>query len=240
MTRRFYAPQGWPEGQCQLDEAESHHLLRVLRGEPGLSVELFDGRGGRGQGTLIGATGKRALVRVEQESREPRSAGLVLATAVPKGDRFAWLVEKATELGVSRLCPIIAKRSVVDPGSGKLDKLRGAVVEACKQCGRTWLMEIDDPLPLDKFLTRQAGIPPAEQPLLLVGHPGGAPLRTITTQPGRDTVIVIGPEGGLDEREVAAVVTAGGLAVSLGRHILRMETAALAAAVWHAISEMER
>ena len=141
MTRRFYAPAGWDEGEARLEDGESHHLLHVLRAEPGFAVEVFDGRGGRGIGVLAGRDGKRAVVRIESTTTEPADPEFVLATAVPKGDRFAWLVEKATELGVSRLVPLVTRRSVVDPGAGKLDKLgrlfcrHGTPPELCAELG---------------------------------------------------------------------------------------------------------
>ncbi len=94
---------------------KSHHLLHVLRGEPGYAVEVFDGRGGRGSGVLNGREGKRAVVRIESTSTEPAEPEFVLATAVPKGRPIRVAVEKATELGVSRLVPLVTRRSVVDP-----------------------------------------------------------------------------------------------------------------------------
>jgi 16S rRNA (uracil1498-N3)-methyltransferase len=233
MTKRFYAPAGWDEGETRLEDGESHHLLHVLRAEPGHAVEVFDGRGGRGIGVLAGREGKRAVVRIESTTTEPAEPEFVLATAVPKGDRFAWLVEKATELGVSRLVPLVTRRSVVDPGAGKLDKLRTSVVEACKQCGRSWLMRIDDPRTLSEFAREHAEVPAVSRPRLLIAHPGGSPLSTLVPNDGPGgMVVVVGPEGGLDDEEVASLVAAGGCPVSLGRSILRVETAALALAAW--------
>lgn len=237
MTRRFYAPAGWEGGETRLDEGESHHLLHVLRGETGYAVEVFDGRGGRGSGVLTGREGKRAVVRIESTSTEPAEPEFVLATAVPKGDRFAWLVEKATELGVSRLVPLVTRRSVVDPRAGKLDKLRTAVVEACKQCGRSWLLRIDDPRSLAEFAREQVETPNPARSQLLIAHPGGAPLSARDQPNDRlGMVVVIGPEGGLDDDEIASLVAAGGCPVSLGRSILRVETAALAVAAWRELS----
>jgi 16S rRNA (uracil1498-N3)-methyltransferase len=236
MTRRFYAPEGWPLGETRLDEGESHHLQRVLRAEAGFAVEVFDGRGATGRGVLAGNAGKRAVVRVETTTTEPAGPELVLATAVPKGDRFAWLVEKGTELGVARIVPLVTRRSVVDPGSGKLDKLRQGVIEACKQCGRSRLMTLDEPMSLANFVRGYSETPVSDRAGLLVAHPGGAPLSNFSPDDaGRGIVVVIGPEGGLDEAEVAQLVEAGGCAVSLSRHILRVETAALVVAAWHGL-----
>lgn len=236
MARRFYAPEGWPGGETRLDEGESHHLLRVLRAEAGCAVEVFDGRGDTGRGVLAGIAGKRAVLRVETSSTEPVGPELTLVSAVPKGDRFAWMVEKATELGVSRLVPLVTRRSVVDPGAGKLDKLRQSVIEACKQSGRSRLMTLDEPVSLVHFVRGHSDVPASSRERLLVAHPGGTPLASLPPiVPERGTIVVIGPEGGLDEAEVALLVEAGGCPVSLSRRILRVETAALAVAAWHGL-----
>ena len=150
---------------------------------------------------------------------------LVLATAVPKGDRFDWLVEKATEIGVTRLVPILAERSAVDPRSSKLDRLRRRIVEACKQSGRSRLMELDEPIGWAVWLER-GPIPPAR----IVADPSGGPLWDGARLPLSEGVAVaVGPEGGFTESEVEAARCAGFRRAALGPTILRVETAAMAA-----------
>jgi 16S rRNA (uracil1498-N3)-methyltransferase len=148
---------------------------------------------------------------------------LTLATAMPKGERVDWLVEKACELGVSRLQPILTSRSVVDPGSGKLDRLRRGVIEACKQCGRNRLMEIKSPIAWGDLLSE------GTEAIGLVAHPGGASFENWPeNSEGTSVTLAIGPEGGFSEAEIDAAVVLGWTLVSLGATILRIETAGLA------------
>ena len=152
---------------------------------------------------------------------------MVLATAVPKADRFRWLVEKTTELGVSRLIPLHTARSVTEPGATKLDKMRATVIEVCKQCGRNRLMAID---PLTDWPSFVATVAPTAR--LLVADPGGTAQASLCeAKPGqRPLILAIGPEGGLTDIEVIQAGDAGGRCISLGSRILRTETAAIALA----------
>jgi 16S rRNA (uracil1498-N3)-methyltransferase len=233
VAERFYCPEGWHHGRATLVGDEARHLARVSRIGVGEAVELFDGRG------LI-ATAEVSLVdrdRVELVISHSGPGGrgldfpLVLAAAVPKGDRFDWLVEKATEIGVARLVPIIAARSVVDPSAAKLDRLRRRVVEACKQSGRSRLMEIDEPMRWGAWLESDHVDPTAR----LIADPGGRPIAGALDR-AAGVAIAIGPEGGFTTEEVDAAVRAGYRPVSLGPTILRVETAALAACAMVAVS----
>ncbi|MBS0264010.1 MAG: RNA methyltransferase, partial [Planctomycetes bacterium] len=145
--------------------------------------------------------------------------------AVPKGDRFGWLVEKATELGVARLVPLLTERSVVIPGDGKLDKMRRTIIEASKQCRRSRLMELDESQEWPAFTSRQ----PTDRPFW-VAHPTGQPLERSTLPVAGHLTVAIGPEGGFTDREIALAVAQGARLITLGARILRIETAALAVA----------
>ena len=225
MSERFYLPVSLETPAVELTGAEAHHLKDVLRLEVGDRVVLFDGRGTEAQ-ARIASIGKRA---VSLEVLDVRSVPAVappvaLATAIPKGDRFRFLVEKAAELGVSRLVPLATERSVVHPRDFKLDKMRQTVIAATKQSGRAHLMQIDALLSWKDFL---ASIPPEH--CLLVADPLGLPLPDAVLQaPRRPTIAVVGPEGGLTRDEIQAAVDAGALRVGLGDHVLRIETAAIA------------
>lgn len=234
MPRRFYLPQSLDVSRVSLQGREAHHLANVLRGQIGDVVVLFDGAGSEARARIVrlqpasdresGGSAELEVIShgpAESETRIP----IVLATAVPKGDRFEWLVEKATELGVSRLIPLVTERSIVNPGSGKLDKLRNAVVAASKQCGRSRLMEISAPLTWADFLKGEAG-----QGHLCVADPSGEPLGNRQWNSDRSLIFVVGPEGGLTEREVSSAVALGAELLSLGPRILRIETAAVALA----------
>jgi 16S rRNA (uracil1498-N3)-methyltransferase len=227
VAERFYAPEGWRDGRALLDGDEARHLTRVCRIEVGGRVGLFDGTGMRASAEVVRVDRDRVeLVVVESGPGDRDLEGmLVLAAAVPKGDRFDWLVEKATEIGVARLVPILAERSVVDPSAAKLDRLRRRVIEACKQSGRSRLMEVGEPVGWSDWLER--GLIPRAR---LVADPGGGPL---CEGPRPDleagVAVAVGPEGGFTSAEIVAASRAGFRAVALGPTILRVETAALAA-----------
>ncbi len=117
MPARFYCPDPPRDGRLQLNPDESRHLTRVCRLGPGDRVEIFDGRGLVASAMVVGASSGSVELQIDGESRAeaPPPFSLTLASAVPKGDRFDWLVEKATELGVERIIPLVTERSVVDP-----------------------------------------------------------------------------------------------------------------------------
>lgn len=226
MIERFYCPGSSVDGLASLEGDEARHLIRVRRIEVGEEVELFDGRGTAFRAKVVELGRDRASLEILRVVRNGLGLGmsLTLATAVPKGERFDWLVEKATELGLSRLIPIITARSSVDPRTSKIDRLRRVVIEASKQCRRDLLMDLDPPTPWAAQIGRDASS------TRLIAHPGGPGLLTPGLIPtNRPIVVAIGPEGGFDEVEVGKALAAGWLAVGLGETILRVETAAIAA-----------
>jgi 16S rRNA (uracil1498-N3)-methyltransferase len=149
---------------------------------------------------------------------------LTLAVALPKGERQKWLVEKLTELGVERLVPLATTRGVAEATPAAVERLSRGVIEACKQCGRDGLMQIGGPKGVAEVVG-DAG----SGAVLLVADRDGAPLQEIATA-GNLVVALVGPEGGFTAEELATVEAAGGRRVSLGPHVLRVETAAIALA----------
>jgi 16S rRNA (uracil1498-N3)-methyltransferase len=226
VADRFFCPNPSRNGRIRLEGDESRHLSRVRRLGPGAVVEVFrgDGSATRAEVVEVGRDWvELTVVGGPLPDREP-ACRLTLATAVPKGERFDWLVEKATELGVDRLVPIVTERSVVDPRGAKLDRLRRLIVEAAKQCGRNRLMTLERPTPWPTWLTEPAGHGPR-----LLAHPGGLPPPDWPgIRRGGDVALAIGPEGGFTAAEVEAARGAGWQAVSLGATLLRIETAGLA------------
>ena len=228
----------------RLTGPEARHLAVVLRAGPGTRVELFDGQGQRALGSVCAVGADWVDCEILERGVESAGAGgreVTLATAVPKGERFDWLIEKATELGVTRVIPLVTARSVVTPGDTKLERLRKTIVEASKQCGRARLMELTDLRSWREFLagwqtpaadpahsaTRAAAAPSAGT--LWVAHPGG-PRWGHAAVPSGPVTFVIGPEGGLTDAEVEQLSALGAGRVGLGGTILRVETAALALA----------
>lgn len=222
MADRFYLPDLPRSGTATLPGDEAHHLSRVRRLAEGARVELFDGLGGSCRGQVIQVGKHEVELRLDDFATEPPTTpALTLATAVPKGERFDWLVEKATELGVARLVPLVTERSVVDPRTAKLDRLRRLIVEACKQCGRSRLMALDEPTPLGHYLAAER----AERRWL--AHPGEGAFRSGELTP---CAVAVGPEGGFTPREVDEARAAGWRTAGLGTTLLRIETAGIVAA----------
>ena len=232
-VERFFLPRPLQLATVELDGSEAHHLLHVLRANVGNRVGLFNGEGGEALAELV-ALGKRsAELRILETWTTPaESHELILATALPKGDRARWLVEKATELGVTRIIPLRTTRSVVEPGEGKLDKLAQAAIAACKQCGRSRLPQLDPLTPFAELLREFAADPPRQ--LTLLADPRaelslGQLFESLDTRPAT-LLALIGPEGGFTEEELIAARAAHVASVRLDTHILRIETAGLAIA----------
>jgi 16S rRNA (uracil1498-N3)-methyltransferase len=228
MADRYFVDSTIDGPRAILSGPEAHHLAHVMRAKPGDRVILFDGSGAEFTARVekVG----RAEVELEVLSREPVDCELpvrlTVGVALPKGDRQRWLVEKLVELGVSRLAPLVTDRAG-EQTLTSIDRLRRAVIEASKQCGRNRLMEIDKPQVLAEFLAS-----PPTGAIRLLAQPGGKDCRQSDWVLGAarpaDVLLAIGPEGGFAETEVEAAVAAGWQPVSLGRRILRIETAALA------------
>ena len=193
----------------------------------GDDVALFNGDGREYRANVV-AIGKRQVelnvVAIDQPDRE-LGFQLHIASALPKGDRLDFLIEKLTELGATDFTPLLAERSVVIPKEAKIEKLERAVIEASKQCGRNVLMKVHPPIALAQWC-RLSELPPTK----CIAHPGGESIVALEVK--RDGVaIAIGPEGGFTEQEVSLACLTGFRTVSLGPRILRVETAAVMVAI---------
>jgi 16S rRNA (uracil1498-N3)-methyltransferase len=228
------APLG-PDATVALDAEQAHYVTGVMRLKAGASLRVFNGTDGEWTATLAATAKKAATLTIGARLRDQdRLPDLTLAFAPPKGPRLAALVEKATELGVTALAPVIAARSVVRNVNPA--RLRAIATEAAEQCGRLSLPEIAPAVPLARFLRAW----PADRRLVFCDESGGgAPLAQLALlAPGERIGILVGPEGGFAEDERAAIRrTPGAAAASLGPRILRVDTAAIGAlAVWQAIA----
>lgn len=223
MSDRFYFDGPLGPGDVTLEGPEAHHLAAVRRFAAGDAVTLFNGDGHEYPAMVTEVGKKRVTVRVTAVLSPDRELGFPLhvASALPKGDRGDFLIEKLTELGATDFTPLLTGRGVVKVDESKADKLRRAVIEASKQCGRNVLMRVH-------VAARWADWCPSRTGLRLIAHPGAA---TRGFAPGTGATVAIGPEGGFTEQEVELALTNGWEQLSLGPRILRVETAALAAAV---------
>ncbi len=226
MSQRYFLTTPPTGNRAFLEGDEARHVARVMRARTGDSLEVFDGQGRWWTATITEIDRGKVELELGTGSSEPTAAGgrLTLAVALPKGDRQKWLIEKLTELGVERLVPLQTTRGVAEPTAAAIERLRRGVVEACKQCGRCRLLEITAPGTLQSIVSLA---PPARR---LLADPTGRPLAAAATPTGGDLLVAVGPEGGFTAEEVAAAEAAGFRRVSLGPHILRIETAAIAMA----------
>jgi len=221
--------------------AEFHHMIRVTRHQVGDTVRLFDGAGKEADALIEFTSRHSATMKVGKVETVPDEPGphLILAVAMPKATRGTTLVEKSVELGVSKIVPIRTARGIVDPRRSKLDNFRQNVIAASKQCGRSRLMEVTDPIDWSDFVSTYVA-----KETTVLAHPGGVPFKEglvnelIAGNGGRGgktassptIVVTIGPEGGFTIEEISQAATRGGRLVSLGPRILRVETAAIMAA----------
>jgi 16S rRNA (uracil1498-N3)-methyltransferase len=240
MSQRFFVESPIVTELVQLEGPEAHHLIHVMRAQPGEHVVLFDG-GGAEFPALIERIGRKHVelrVLSRHEWDRELAAPLVLAVALPRGDRQDWLVEKAVELGVNRLVPLQTERSVARPTDRSIQRLRRAVIEASKQCGRNRLMAIDSPCSFAAYIERRTGATSLLAHPCASSEPAATDLLAIARSAPRPEGLsaAIGPEGGFSDFEVRQAVDAGWILVDLGRRTLRTETAALALAAIFAAS----
>ncbi len=224
---RFFIDAPLALGQHELPEAQAHYLGRVLRLGTGAAVQLFDGSGYEYLGQLV-EVGKKS-VRVELHERVEGQAEsplrVHLGQGLSRGERMDWAIQKATELGVAEITPLFSERCEVRLKDERADKRlahwRQVAISACEQCGRSRLPSIHTPLPLSQWLEQT----PAD--LKLVLHPFAEPLSSHAKP--TSLAFLIGPEGGLDDDEVASASRAGFHPARLGPRVLRTETAPVVA-----------
>ena len=229
VLRRIHTPR-LVAGLTTLDAGAARHVRDVLRLTEGTTVEVFDDAGGVGEGTLVEVGPRAVVVRVERFSTESSNSNvmrLTVASAVPKGDRADWMIEKLSELGVERFIPLAAARSVVLPeGKNKHERWVRIATEAAKQSRRRGVMAID---PLTRVTDALVS---GEGRLLLLSTAQDATPISEAVQPTTTGAVraFIGPEGGWTDEEVAAFASAGATGVKLTSTVLRVETAAVAVA----------
>ncbi|PKO83346.1 MAG: 16S rRNA (uracil(1498)-N(3))-methyltransferase [Betaproteobacteria bacterium HGW-Betaproteobacteria-11] len=231
MIPRFFCPLPLaPGATLELPEAVAHHALNVLKLGAGETVILFDGHGGEWQAVLQLA-GKRPLARLTAFSEPLRESALhvTLAQALPAADKMDWIVQKAVELGVARIQPVTARRSVVKLSGPRVERRQthwqGVAVAACEQSGRTQVPEVLPLLDLPHYLA-QTG---AEANLRLIAAPVATLHLRQLVPPSTRVDLLIGPEGGFESDELHAARAAGFQTIQLGPRVLRTETAGLAA-----------
>lgn len=226
---RFFIERPPEGGFARLSREEAHHLRHVRRVKAGDEVVLFDGSGidYLGRVDTLGRAGATVeIVRQERVSREPAVA-VTLAVAVVKQQGMHQLVDTCTQLGVTRLMPMRTARTVVKPGANSVERWRRIAIEACKQCGRSVVPEIEDVRDMAGILAD--GAERHDLAVVAAMRPGGRRLARLLGAGCRSVLCLIGPEGGFTGEEEQNAVDAGCVPVSLGPTVLRTETAAAAA-----------
>ncbi|HEX7373701.1 MAG TPA: 16S rRNA (uracil(1498)-N(3))-methyltransferase [Steroidobacteraceae bacterium] len=218
------------DSDLPLPEAAAYHVARVLRLRAGATLVAFDGRGHEHRCEILSVEGDRVRVRVGSRAQGLAESPLAitLVQSISRGERMDWTLQKATELGVAVIQPVLSARSVVrldeQQARKKLRHWQAIVAGACEQCGRSVLPEVRAPQELHAFLASA----PRDGQRLVLSPSGPASLAGLASLTTRVTLL-IGPEGGLDDAELERAGQSGYMPVRLGPHVLRTETAGIVA-----------
>jgi 16S rRNA (uracil1498-N3)-methyltransferase len=228
---RFYCPPPLPlSTDFELPAAAAHHASRVLRLRVGDAVQIFDGIGNALDATINKISGKRVILGNLQTCMAQPTSNLriILAQAMCSSDKMDWIVQKATELGVSEILPVQAQRSIAKLSGVRTAKRaehwRSVAISACEQCGRNDLPQVHAPQDLEAWLLSMLNAPGSKFILL----PGGATQLQVQPKPQVSATLLIGPEGGFNADEANVALQMGFAPILLGPRVLRTETAALA------------
>jgi 16S rRNA (uracil1498-N3)-methyltransferase len=216
--------------EIELPPAGAYHVSRVLRLREGAPLGVFDGAGSEFRAEIVRVTGDVVRVRLGEQAASTAESPLriTLVQGVSRGERMDWTLQKATELGIAAIAPVLTARSVVRLDERQAPKKQshwqGIVVSACEQCGRSKVPPVSQPTTLRDYLAsvRKEGL----RLVLSPSAPGS--LAGLSTLPSK-VELLIGPEGGLDDDELDAARKAGFTPVRLGPRVLRTETAAVVA-----------
>jgi 16S rRNA (uracil1498-N3)-methyltransferase len=229
---RFFLPPGaWAE-PC-LEDEEARHCAQVHRSAAGDQIDLIDGAGRTARARVLSVS--KTQVRLEllsQKQHTPRAHRLALCPAITKGESFEWLLEKAVELGVTSIHPVLSERVIVRLSGPDLlkkqQKWQRQALEACKQSGQPWLPAVHEPQPLSQLLSTTSA---HSQRLCAALLENARRLSPAEIAHPADKALLVGPEGDFSSAEYAAIGRSGWLPWSLGSLTLRSETAAV-----HALS----
>lgn len=213
-----------------LSESASKHLIQVLRFETGREIILFNGLGGEFRATLEQVSKRSAQASIIEKIDVNRDSGIDihLAQCVSKGDRFEFAIQKSVELGVKEITPVFSARSQLKLNHERKDKKfqhwQQIALSACEQSGRTSLVNINEPLSFPEFLEQQL----SKHSRKIILHPeGNTKISNLALSDAY--ILLIGPEGGFDEQEIDLATAKDFKTIQLGAHILRTETAPIAA-----------
>ena len=225
-------------GKVYLDEDNTHHLLNVLRAGIGDQLEVSDACGRTYSCTILETESKAAVCSVDREIERNRElpCGITLFQSVAKGDKMDWVIQKAVELGVTRIVPVITGRTIARPdaksAAHKVQRWSRIAESAAKQCGRAVIPEVSEVIMFPEAVSQAALCDRFIFPYECAA--GMEHTREVfsSVQPGMTVSVMIGPEGGFKPSEVSEAKAAGAHILTLGSRILRTETAALTVLSW--------
>jgi 16S rRNA (uracil1498-N3)-methyltransferase len=230
MTRIYQAFPLAVGLEMALDEAASHHLSKVLRASLGEGLTIFNGEGGEYVANIIAIDKKRVTVKIESftEISLESPLNLCLAQGVSRGDKMDFTIQKAVELGVTSIMPLLTERTTVkfkeDRGQKRLEHWQSVIISACEQSGRTIIPKL---FPLQSFKTWLPSVAAAQG--FVLDPKSSQKISDISVQTRNTVMLLIGPEGGLSDAEIELSVQNRFQRLSLGPRILRTETAGMAA-----------
>ncbi len=250
MHRFYISPENWNPDALSLSGSEAHHARDVLRMKRGDRAVLFNGRGREITAEIVDLTGDELRLRkLHEPEMSPLRCRITLGQAIPKGKNMDLIVQKAVEIGVAEITPLISERTIVDldakEAEQKKAKWQQIAIEAAKQCGQNWLPTVHAPRKLKDFFDVATDLRPVQTShsdvatgfdLRLIGslQPDAIHLKKILsdyTDQHRDrpenVLMLVGPEGDFTPAELALAKTHGCLPITLGPIILRVETAAI-------------
>ncbi len=233
LTRLYFSGELQPGRKCLLPRSQARHAVRVLRLKAGEEIILFNGDGAEYRAVIERPTEDGLVVQVRESQAADREAPLpvTLAQGVSSGERMDFTLQKAVELGVAAIQPLVTSRSIVrldaERAAKRLAHWQGVVIAACEQCGRNRVPRVEPLRAIDEW-TRALAREPAAGVRLLLSPRAPTGLRNLE-RPEAGVLLLAGPEGGLAPEEERDALAAGFSAVRLGPRVLRTETAALAA-----------
>lgn len=225
MARFHLPPENWQAAALTGDEAR--HLSQVLRGKAGDAITVFDGHGCRASAKVLQVSRDSVSLEISEiVSPTPPQPRITLAQAIPKGKTMDLIVQKAVELGVASIEPLVTRHTIVQPGESKSEKWMRVALEACKQCGQDMMPKISPAVAFDTWIAGAGKISGLK--LIASLAPGAQAMREVLrAHPTTEATILVGPEGDFSPQESAAALAAGFIPVSLGNIVLRVETASL-------------
>lgn len=229
QIHRFYC-EHITRPRTEISGAEANHIVSVMRAKKGDAVELFDGKGVLALARIEQIGSKKVVCRIEslQKKDKPKRPQIIIATSIPKGERFDWLITECTRLGVDRIVPVIFERTVKQSKNPKAkERWNNQIIAAAKQCRRIFLPMIDSPASFKDSIE-----------ILKTDYPDGLFLTGSCEEKSesisnldsanRNIIVFVGPEGGISPDEEQLLKHSGAITVRINENILRVETAALA------------